>query len=427
MPQDPAAQTANAPEGWVLYDAACGICARWVPSWAPRLARLGLGTAPLQAPWVAARTRASPEALARDIRLLFADGRELVGADVYRYVLRRLWWAYPLYVLAVAPGLRRLVDRAYRAFADHRRRLSAACGLQPPASAGTGAVAPPAEPRPGHRRACLTAGAGPSGARPGTGLGGPRPFLDAEWRDLVILTYAVPPEILAPCVPPGTVLDLWQGRALASVVGLRFRDVRLLGVPVPLHRAFDEVNLRFYVCRALPGGELRRGVVFLRELVPRPAVALVARLAYGEPYRVARMPRAPSPEAAAPPRRIEYRWRWGGAWHRLAATPTGRPAVPAAGSEAAFLTERHWGYARRADGRTLEYAVAHPPWRVWAGGTPVLEADAGRLWAAPFAGVLNGPPVSALVAEGSPVAVGWRRTLAGSDERGRGVRCRASP
>jgi predicted DCC family thiol-disulfide oxidoreductase YuxK len=115
--------------GWVLYDAGCGICSRWVPLWAPTLARLGLGIAPLQDPWVVDRLRLPPDELLRDLRLLLADGRALTGADAYRYVMRRLWWAWPLYALASAPLLRRIFDRAYRAFADHRHRLSSACGL----------------------------------------------------------------------------------------------------------------------------------------------------------------------------------------------------------------------------------------------------------------------------------------------------------
>ncbi len=120
------------PEGCVLYDASCGVCSRWALFWAPTLAQLDLAVAPLQDPWVTERLELSPDAMLRDVRLLFRDGRQLQGADVYRYVLRRLWWAYPVYLLAVAPGLRRLFDRGYRAFADHRRWISAACGLRPP-------------------------------------------------------------------------------------------------------------------------------------------------------------------------------------------------------------------------------------------------------------------------------------------------------
>jgi uncharacterized protein len=376
------------PAGWVLYDASCGVCARWVPFWAPTLARLGLAVAPLQASWVSARLALSPDAALTDIRLLLRDGRQLQGADVYRYVMRRLWWAYPVYVLAAAPGLRRLFDRAYRTFADHRIRISAACGLRPPEENARDS-APGATTLPRRRRA----------------------FLTAEWRSLVMLNYEINPSVLEPLVPAGTELDPWQGRSLVSVVGLKFKDTRVLGVAVPLHRDFDEVNLRFYVRRHLPDGEVRRGVVFVRELVPRAAVALLARLVYNEPYRVVRM-RSTVPDSALEPLgRLVYEWRTGEKWQRLAATATGTPVIPAPASEEAFVTEHSWGYTRQRDDGTLEYEVAHPRWRVWAAADPVLEIDVADLYGEPFAQALSRPPTSALVAEGSPVTVYAPRRL----------------
>src|SRR5437764_779732 len=115
------------------------------------------------------------------------------------------------------------------------------------------------------------------------------PFLTAQWRHLVMLNYEVDADVLTPLVPVGTALDLWQGRALVSVVGFRFLDTRVLGAAIPRHRALDEVNRRFSVRGGAPGGQPRGGVVFVRELVSRAAVALVARLAYSEPYRALRM------------------------------------------------------------------------------------------------------------------------------------------
>jgi uncharacterized protein YqjF (DUF2071 family) len=348
--------------GWVLYDGGCGVCSWWVPYWAPTLARLGLGIAPLQAPWVAGLLPLPPDALVRDIRLLFRDGSHLAGADVYRHVMRRLWWAYPLYLGASAPGLRRVFDAAYRAFADRRLRISHACGLA---------------------------------AR--------QPFLTAQWRHLVMLTWEVEPALLAPRVPAGTTLDLHDGRALVSVVGFRFLDTRVRGVRVPGHRDFDEVNLRFYVRRET-GGAPRRGVVFVRELVPRAAVSWLARRAYNEPYRTVPM-RAIVPPALDTPGRRTFEWRTAAGWQRVAATAEGAPAVPAPGSVEDFLVRHHWGYTRQADGGTLEYEVEHPPWRVWRASEPVLEADVAGLYGAPFVSALSRPPVSALVAEGSPVVV----------------------
>lgn len=117
------------PQGWVLYDDSCGICRRWVPFWESTLRRRGFAIATLQEEWVIRRLGASEEDHLRDLRLLFADGRQLRGADVYRHVLRRIWWALPLHLFAVAPITRRLFDWGYRAFADHRHRISDACRL----------------------------------------------------------------------------------------------------------------------------------------------------------------------------------------------------------------------------------------------------------------------------------------------------------
>src|SRR3989442_5417598 len=170
-----------------------------------------------------------------------------------------------------------------------------------------------------------------------------RPFLTAEWRHLVMLSYEVDLDVLAPLVPAGLALDLWQDRALVSVVGFRFLDTRVLGVAIPRHRDFDEVNLRFYVRRDLPGGENRHGVVFVRELVSRLAVALLARLAYNEPYRAVTMRSATPRGASDAPGRLAYEWRIGGAWEGLAATAGGGPARPEPGAPGGVITQPQRG------------------------------------------------------------------------------------
>lgn len=242
----------------------------------------------------------------------------------------------------------------------------------------------------------------------------PRAFLTAEWRHLVMLSWEVAPAVLRPLVPAGTTLDLWQGRALVSVVGFRFLRTRVLGVPVPFHRDFDEVNLRFYVRRDLPDGSVRRGVTFVRELVPRAAIALVARLAYAEPYLAVPMrSTTPADPATDAPGRLAYEWRLGRteAWQRVAATAVGAPRVPGADDEARFVTEHYWGYTPQRDGGTVEYQVAHPPWRVWDVAGAELVADVARLYGPAFVSALAAPPSSAFVADGSPVTVYRPRRL----------------
>lgn len=126
---NPAAE-APPPLGWILYDDSCGVCRRWAPFWENALRRRGFGIAPLQADWVRARLELPAARLLDDLRLLLPDGRQLAGTAAYRFVMRRIWWAWPVYLFSVLPGGRRVFDWGYRSFARHRHRVSDACGLR---------------------------------------------------------------------------------------------------------------------------------------------------------------------------------------------------------------------------------------------------------------------------------------------------------
>lgn len=246
-----------------------------------------------------------------------------------------------------------------------------------------------------------------------------RTFLSAEWRYLVMLNYDVPAEALLPLVPAGTMLDLWEGRALVSVVGFRFLRTRVLGMALPLHRNFDEVNLRFYVRRISEAGEVRRGVSFVKEIVPRRGIAVTARWFYNEPYCSLPMRScAPAGESAVPGR-VEYAWRTGAGWGMVGATAAGEAAFVEEGSEGRFITEHYWGYTRQRDGGTVEYEVRHPPWRVWRAEKPTLSEPACLFYGrcGPFEAALRAGPSSAFLAEGSPVTVYRPRRLGGACDR----------
>jgi len=229
------------------------------------------------------------------------------------------------------------------------------------------------------------------------------PFLTARWKSLVLLNYACPPGLLEPLVPQGTGLDQWGGTTYVSLVGFMFVDTRVRNVAVPLHRTFEEVNLRFYVRREQPDGEVRRGVVFMRELVPRFGIAAVARLLYNEPYTSVPMSHSVrlSREAGG---QVSYTWRYRGSAYAVAADASGPARTLERGSEAEFITEHYWGYSRQRDGSTLEYRVAHPPWQVWSaeGG---FRGDGSRLYGPQLGRILGAEPLSAYVAMGSEVTV----------------------
>jgi uncharacterized protein YqjF (DUF2071 family) len=231
-------------------------------------------------------------------------------------------------------------------------------------------------------------------------------FLTAEWRHLVMLNFEIDPKLLGRHVPAGTELDIWHGRTYVSIVGFRFLNTKLRGFAIPFHRHFSEVNLRFYVRRRTEEG-WRRGVVFIKEIVPVPAVTLVARWVYNENYITRPMRHRidfsrTSNEARGS---LQYSWKWREKWAELTAEVAGdsEPLVPE--SEEEFITEHYWGYTRQRDGATMEYGVEHPAWRVWRATSSRLQCDVASLYGSEFVDSLTRPPTSAFVADGSGIVV----------------------
>lgn len=239
----------------------------------------------------------------------------------------------------------------------------------------------------------------------------PRPFLTARWEDLVLINYSCPANLLQPLVPHGTELDAWNGETLISLVGFLFRNTRVVGLRIPFHDTFEEVNLRFYVRRVGQAGELRRAVVFVRELVPRVAIATVARVLYNEPYSAVPMSHRCSLDAAKGGT-VTYSWSYRGGPFALAAEACGPARLPARGSEAEFITEHYWGYTRQRDGSTLEYQVEHPTWSIWEATSASVSGAFGSLYGSTLGEVLARPPRSAFVTVGSNVSVHRGRRLA---------------
>lgn len=225
-------------------------------------------------------------------------------------------------------------------------------------------------------------------------------FLTAEWRNLLLLNYSVEPSLVEPFVPAGTELDAFGGRTWISLVGFEFNRTRVLGFEVPFHREFEEVNLRFYVRRSA-----KRGVVFIKELVPRRAVATVARLLYGENYTRVPMSHRVERDAGAERIRAEYAWRYGKEQCRMRIETVGTSFVPTEGSEEQFITEHYWGYSAQSDGGCLEYEVSHPSWEVRRARRADFAGDAASLYGPEIARVLRNAPDSAFLAAGSPVTV----------------------
>jgi uncharacterized protein YqjF (DUF2071 family) len=224
------------------------------------------------------------------------------------------------------------------------------------------------------------------------------PFLTARWEHLVLATYLVPPELLAPRLAPGLELDTREGRGVVSLVGFMFLDTKVARIGWPGYRDFPELNLRFY-CRR--GDE--RGVMFVREYVPHRLIAWIARYCYNEPYVAAPMTgsvdEAPAGVTAA------YTVSYAGRVHRIAATGAREAVMPGADSLEHWIKEHSWGYGRDRAGRLVRYEVRHPHWAVHPVRSHEIDVDWASLYGAEWAVLAGTAPISVVLARGSAISV----------------------
>ncbi|MGH7887091.1 MAG: YqjF family protein, partial [Candidatus Binatia bacterium] len=207
-------------------------------------------------------------------------------------------------------------------------------------------------------------------------------------------------------VPRGTELDAWDGKTFASMVGFLFQNTRVLGLPIPFHQNFEEINLRFYVRRKGEDG-WRRGVVFVKEIVPRPAIALVARWLYNENYVA--LPTGNvicrADDVTRTIESVKYYWTLQKRAQSIELITRGAPVDFVEGSQEEFIAQHYWGYSSHRKGGTVEYRVEHPPWRIWQAASARLDCEAENLYGRQFVRFLPAQPSSAFLAEGSAITV----------------------
>ncbi len=224
----------------------------------------------------------------------------------------------------------------------------------------------------------------------------PSPFLTAEWRKLAMANYIVDPAILQPYVPHKTELDFFNGQCYLSLVAFMFLDTRVKGIKIPFHVNFEEINLRFYV----RNGD-RRGVVFIKEIVAKPAVSFIANNIYKENYET--MPVAHSWIATPETMNVEYRWKKGD-WNVFRVSSEKTPVAISPASEADFITNNYLGYTCHGND-CREYEVQHSHWESYPVRSYRLDVDFRKLYGERFGFLSARKPNSVLLIEGSPITV----------------------
>jgi len=234
-----------------------------------------------------------------------------------------------------------------------------------------------------------------------------RPFLTAEWRDLIMANYIVDPSLLSMYLPSKTELDFYDGQCYVSLVGFMFRNVRVMGLSIPLHTDFPEINLRFYV-RYKSNNEWRRGVVFIKEIVPKRAITLIANTFFGERYVT--MPAMHKRKQESGNLTVSCVWKSRN-WNELMVLADENKRPLREGSDEEFITQHFWGYTALSRKRTGEYHVSHPAWDIHPVINYCVQCDVGDLYGKEFTFLEKENPVSVFLAEGSPVTVYSKRII----------------
>lgn len=227
-------------------------------------------------------------------------------------------------------------------------------------------------------------------------------FLTAKWTNLALINYEIDAKILEKYVPTGTELDFWDNKCYISLVGFMFEDVKLLGLKIPLHTNFEEVNLRFYVKR-LEEGKWKRGVVFIKEIVPKLALKIVANTVFKENYET--LPMKHKVIKNENTFNFTYDWKKDQKWNSIALETEKNLIKIEENSEAQFITEHYFGYTKVNHTKTFEYEVKHPIWKQYNVLNSKIDVDFEATYGNEFAFMKDLIPTSIILAKGSKVSV----------------------
>jgi uncharacterized protein YqjF (DUF2071 family) len=233
-------------------------------------------------------------------------------------------------------------------------------------------------------------------------------FLKAEWKNLALFNYEVDAKILEKYVPIGTEIDLWNNKCYVSLVGFMFKNTKVLGIKVPFHVDFEEVNLRFYVKR-FENGEWKRGVVFIKEIVPKTAITFIANTLYQEHYETQKMTHKIIENENT--NTFVYQWKNKEKWNTIQIETQKNPIEIAIGSEAEFITEHYFGYTKIDEETTFEYEVQHPRWEQFEVLNYNVDIDFKKTYGRDFDFLQNINPTSVFLAKGSDIKVKNKRKL----------------
>jgi len=240
-------------------------------------------------------------------------------------------------------------------------------------------------------------------------------FLKANWENIIMANYEIDPKILLPYLPKGVELDLYNGKAYVSLVGFMFKKTKLFNISIPWFGTFEEINLRFYVIRKV-GNKVKRGVVFINETIPYPIVAWMANKLYKEHYTV--VPTKHEIKIENDHKKVHFEWLFNKKWNSIYVEATTESNVMDKASLEKFIYDHYYGYTKIDEDETEEYKLQHPSWLVNQVLDYKIDCDFKAMYGKSFSVLNNAKPNAVFIAEGSSVAIEWKRNRLNFENEG---------
>ena len=232
-------------------------------------------------------------------------------------------------------------------------------------------------------------------------------FLKANWENIIMINYEIDPKILIPFLPKGVEIDLFNGKCYISLVGFMFKKTKLFNIPIPWFGTFEEINLRFYVVRK-ENSQIKRGVVFINETIPYPIVAWMANKLYKEHYTV--VPTKHEINYQDKSKKIKFEWLLNKKWNSIYVESSNESSAMKQDTLEKFIYEHYYGYTKINENKTEEYKLQHPSWETNEVLNYKIDCDFEAMYGKSFSVLNQTKPEAVFVAEGSQVAVEWKRT-----------------
>lgn len=233
-------------------------------------------------------------------------------------------------------------------------------------------------------------------------------LLRAEWNNIIMANYVVPEELLLPLIPYKTRLDLFEGESYVTLAAFMFLNTEMLGFNIPFHSNFEEVALRFYVRSNNPLSE-QRGVVFIKEIVPKYAISLLANTFFGQKYTTLKM--KSFHRDAGDTMETGYEWKYQNKWNKIMAK-TGKRSTPIQQNNFnEFIADHYFGYRKYGETKTYQYEVEHKLWDTFNVHNYSVECDFGSLFGNEFSILNEIKPKSVFMLKGSEIRIHQRKLL----------------